>query len=504
VGDEAQLGLEEIAITLWLRPRSGGELADERATELGRELPGKRRYLTRRELDERHGPDETNVDALCAVLADYGLQKVWRRWRALRIRGTPSAFLKFAGDAYNGRPALSREANGFGLVREDGLAPAGLVAKTVAAVIGLTPSSTPARRQTTSTRPAAGNAPSPIAAPAIAKHYSLPPGLDGSGETIGIIAFGGTFDRADFEAGMHAAGVTPPQVTSEVIDAPGADDFSDELAIDTQIAGAFAPGARLKLYFAENSKRGWLDALVTALADETDAPSIVSMSYGQGERNFSTAEIACFEEVFIAAALVGMTVIVASGDSGAYDPAGGKLEVNYPASSRFVLACGGTELLDHEGRIANERVWNAAPKIATGGGFSALSDLPVWQRAPLHAALERYRKEYAVSQGRGTPDIVAMASPGFTIVRGGAQTARGGTSAVAPFLAALVARINQRLEGAPAGFFTPLLYERGPEHRLFREIRQGDLPPFHPNGGWDPSVGLGAPKGSELLQLLTS
>jgi kumamolisin len=502
MGGEAQLGLEEIDITLWLRPRSGGELSGERATELGRTLPGQRSYLTRKELDERHGPDEASVDALCAVLAGYGLRKVWRRWRALRIRGTPRALLEFAGEAGNGRPVRSPEANELGLVREDGLGPPGLVAKTVAAVIGLTRSTVPARRQTMSVRQAAGNGPSPIAAPALAKHYSLPPGLDGSGQTIGIIAFGGTFDRADFEAGMHAAGVTPPQVTSEQIDAPGADDFSDELAIDTQIAGAFAPGARLKLYFAENSKCGWLDALVTALADEAAAPSIVSMSYGQAERHFSTAEIACFEEVFIAAALVGMTVIVASGDSGAYDPAGRQLEVNYPASSRFVLACGGTELLDNDGRIASERVWNAAPKIATGGGFSTRSELPEWQRGPLRAALERYRKEYAAGQGRGTPDLVAMASPGFTIVRGGAQTARGGTSAVAPFLAALVARINQRLEGAPAGFFTPLLYERGSEHRLFREIRQGDLPPFHPNGGWDPSVGLGAPKGSELLQLL--
>ena len=81
--------------------------------------------------------------------------------------------------------------------------------------------------------------------------------------------------------------------------------------------------------------------------------------------------------------------------------------------------------------------------------------------------------------------------------------AGGGTSAVAPFVAALVARINQRLDGTPAGFFVPLLYASGEKGRTFREIRRGEIPPFEPNGGWDPSVGLGAPKGSELLQLLT-
>lgn len=500
--DATKPGSDEIDLTLWLRPREGGGLSVERTIELGRTLPGKRAYLTRVELEARHGPDPAHVDALRAVLAGYGLRTIWQRWRALRVRGTLRSALECIAEVYSAKSA--REGDARELVSPDPYAGAVFLAQSVVAIFGPTRSTEPARRRAAKPHRESGGAP-PIGPQTIARHYSLPPGLDGSGQTIGIFEFGGTFDRADFEASMKAAGVPPCAVTSEAVDeldpAPA---FDDEVAIDTQVAGAFAPGARLKLYFAQNTKRGWLDALVTALADERDAPSIVSLSYGQPESSFSTAEIACFEEIFIAAALIGMTVIVASGDSGpTYGAADGKLEVGYPASSRFVLACGGTELPIAGTRITRERVWNAAQDRLTGGGFSTRHPLPAWQRRPLRAALKRYRDRYAAAQGRGTPDLVAMAQPGFPVVRDGVQAAGGGTSAVAPFIAALVARINQRLDGSQAGLFTPLLYEHGEERQVFREIRSGDIWPFRPSGGWDPSVGLGAPKGSELMQLLT-
>jgi kumamolisin len=500
--DATKPGSDEIDLTLWLRPREGGGLAVERAIELGRTLPGKRSYLTRAELDARHGPDPAHVEAICAVLSGYGLRKIRQCWRALRVRGTLRAASEFLAEIYSAKSA--REGDARELAGDDPYSGALFLAQSVVAIFGPTCSTEPARRRSVKPHPETGGA-SPIGAQTIARHYSLPPGLDGSGQTIGMVEFGGAFDRADFEASMKAAGVPPCVVTSEAVDMlDAAPEFDDEVAIDTQVAGAFAPGARIKLYFAENSKRGWLDALVTALADERDAPSIVSISYGQRESSFSTAEIACFEEVFVAAALVGMTVIVASGDSGpTYGGADGRLEVGYPASSRFVLACGGTELPSAGTRITRERVWNAAQGMLTGGGFSARHPLPAWQRRPLRAALKRYRDRYAAEQGRGTPDLVAMADPGFTVVRAGVKAAGGGTSAVAPFIAALVARINQRLDGAQAGLFTPLLYEQGEERQVFREIRLGDIWPFRPSGGWDPSVGLGAPKGSELMQLLT-
>ena len=510
--DAGKLGLAEIDITLWLHPRKGGALSPERAIALGRTLPGNRQYLSRAELEAQHGPDPAEAKLIGELLAaSYGLRTVWRRWRALRVRGTLASALQFIAEIYNAKAVRPEETGALGIVRDDASDEASLIAKAVVAVFGPAEPADPAHERSVKQPSAAADnaatasaATAPISPQALARHYNLPPGLDGSGQTLGIIEFGGTFDRKDFEASMAAAGVTPGDVTIEEIDPIDPAEFNDEVTIDTQVAGAFAPGAKIKLYFAENTKRGWLEALVSAVADGDAAPSIVSMSYGQPESFFSVAEIACFEEIFVAAALLGTTVIVSSGDSGpGYGAKDGTLAVSYPASSRFVLACGGTELLGNDGRITGERVWNAGSDKATGGGFSVRSELAAWQRGPLHAALGRYRKLYGTAQGRGTPDLVAMAAPGHPIVRGGVKAPGGGTSAVAPFIAALVARINQRLDGTPAGFFTPLLYEHGEAGQAFREIRRGDLPPFRPSGGWDPSVGLGAPKGSELLLLLT-
>jgi kumamolisin len=490
MGDAPRLASDEIDVTLWLRPREGGELSAERATELGRTPPGQRDYLTREELELRHGPDPADVEAVCELLEQsYAIRKVWRRWRALRVRGYPQAFLQLIGGIFNAKAAQPGDPRSPARVPDGAAGGTSLLLRNVAAVFGLAQTSEFARRRVPRpSRTRADGAPA-IGPQAIARHYSFPPGLDGSGQTIGIIAFGGTFDRAGFERSMEASGVPPCEVTSESVDLGALDPSDDAPALVTRAAGAFAPGARIKLYFAENTKRGWIDGLVTTLADRHDAPSIVALSCGQPESVFAPAEIVCFEEVFIAAALVGVTVIVSSGGPGPTDGAGGGFAVAYPAASRFVLACGGTELSADDGRITGERVRNVAGRL--GGGFSTRSALPAWQRRPLGAALERYRNRSAVEPGRGIPDLVATADPGFS------------AGAVAPFIAALVARINQRLDGAPAGFFTPLLYERGEELGVFREIRACAVPPFQPAHGWDPSVGLGAPRGSELMQLLT-
>lgn len=505
-------GSPEIDVTLWLRPRRGGKICPERAFEIGRLLPAQRHYLTRDALDEQHGPDPADVEEVCKILAaSYGLRTAWRRWRALRVTGEPAAFRKLQADLEHEKAQLTGAATPLGRCEEAREADGSFLARTVVELFGLdeAPDAPAGVAPPCGAKPPATAAAAvrPIPPPEIARLYDLPTGLDGAGQTIGLISFGGTFDRADFEAGMRACGVAAGEVTREIVDAVDPATPSAELTIDTQVAGAFAPAARLKIYAAKDSPRGWLDALVTALSDREAAPSVISMSYGQPEGAFTGAQIACFEDVFKAAALAGVTVIVATGDSGAtLDSEAAALTVAYPASSRFVLACGGTEVSQTSvGGRRSERVWNTGAHQATGGGFSSRFSLPPWQQAPLGAAAARYRKLYKAGLGRGTPDLVAMAAPGYTLVYRGEKTAGGGTSAVAPFVAALVVRINQRLGGPTAGFFTPLLYQAfGASQRLFREIREGDIPPFQPRGaGWDPSTGSGAPSGSELMHLLS-
>ena len=75
------------------------------------------------------------------------------------------------------------------------------------------------------------------------------------------------------------------------------------------------------------------------------------------------------------AATLGVTVTVASGDNGSTDgDTDGKLHVDFPASSPYALACGGTTLMAADPTISSETVWNETAKKegATGGGVSTV------------------------------------------------------------------------------------------------------------------------------------
>ena len=280
----------------------------------------------------------------------------------------------------------------------------------------------------------------PLGTQAIARHYSLPRDSTERGKRSGSSSSAGRSIRRISARLCTLQAFGPRSHERDHRCTNGA--FSDELAIDTQVAGVFAHGAGIKLYFGENSMRGWLDALVTALTDERAAPSIVSMSFGQPESRLSRAQIAVLRGIFIAAVLVGITVIVASGDAG---PICASPDGSLTSSIRFesfVLACGGTVPSSRDGRISGERVWNSSGKAIAADSARA-RPCPRGRNGRC-AGLQRYRGEYSGMQGRGTPDLLAMAAPGYPVLRAGVHTAGGGTSAVAPFVAALVARINQR------------------------------------------------------------
>src|SRR5262249_52440762 len=154
------------------------------------------------------------------------------------------------------------------------------------------------------------------------------------------------------------------------------------------------------------------------------------------------------------AAALGVTITVASGDDGSSDGTNGTV-ADFPASSPHVLACGGTELFANGNTISEENVWNdGAQGGSTGGGFSTTFPTPSWQTSALPAG----------STGRGVPDVSGDASPntGYTIVVDGQQQVIGGTSAVAPLYAGLIALVNQQLamQNKPAaGFVNQLLYQ---------------------------------------------
>jgi hypothetical protein len=178
-------------------------------------------------------------------------------------------------------------------------------------------------------------------------------------------------------------------------------------------------------------------------------------------------------------------VTAAAGDNGSNDGERGN-HCDYPASSPHVLGCGGTSLHVNGANIS-ETVWNdGAQGGATGGGFSSLFPLPSWQTN--------------AAASRGVPDVAGVADPetGYVVDVDGQQMVIGGTSAVAPLWAALVARLNQAL-GKRLGFINPTLYALA---GVFRDIVNGTNGAFSARPGWDACTGLGVPIGNKLLASL--
>src|SRR6202011_1072179 len=197
--------------------------------------------------------------------------------------------------------------------------------------------------------------------------------------------------------------------------------------------------AKIVVYFAPNTDAGFLDAITTAIHDTTHKPSVISISWGGPESSWTAQAMTAMDDAFQAAASLGITVCVASGDNGSSDGvAGGGDHVDFPASSSFVLACGGTSLRTQQGAIASETVWNnGAGGGASGGGISSVFALPAWQKG-LSA-----RKGNGASiprTMRGVPDVAGDADPatGYNVRVDGSDTVIGGTSAVAPLWAALI------------------------------------------------------------------
>jgi len=102
--------------------------------------------------------------------------------------------------------------------------------------------------------------------------------------------------------------------------------------------------------------------------------------------------------------------------------------------------------------------------------------------------------------GRGVPDVAGDADPqtGYDVLVDGVESAVGGTSAVAPLYAALVAQMNENL-ATRCGFLNPFLYL----HRdVFRDITKGTNGSFNAQAGWDPTTGSGSIDGKALLKKL--
>ncbi|MBO0929804.1 S53 family peptidase [Fibrella aquatilis] len=342
----------------------------------------------------------------------------------------------------------------------------------------------------------------------LANIYNYPTGVTGKGQRIAIIELGGGFRPADITAYFKSLGLKAPVVKAVSVDggvnSPSTANSADgEVMLDIEVAGAVAPGAQLIVYFAPNTDKGFLDAITTALHDTVNKPSVISISWGAAEKNWTAQSLTTFNQAFQGAAALGITVCAAAGDTGSGDGVNdGKAHVDFPASSPFVLACGGTNLKTNGNVIISETVWHASKDSATGGGISDAFDLPDYQqKAGVPPSVNDGKRV-----GRGLPDVSAVADPatGYNVRVDGQNMVIGGTSAVSPLMAGLVALLNQQ-RAKPVGFLNPILYANP---AVCRDITQGDNitvagnKGYKAQPGWDAATGLGVVDGQKLAKAI--
>ncbi|MFY9864454.1 MAG: protease pro-enzyme activation domain-containing protein [Trebonia sp.] len=350
----------------------------------------------------------------------------------------------------------------------------------------------------------------PLTAPQVAGLYNFPAGTDGTGQTIAIIELGGGYTQSDLDMYFSGLGLATPSVTAVGVDggsnSPG-QPSDGEVELDIQVAGAVAPKAAQLVYFAANTDQGFINAIAQAV-HTTPPPIVVSISWGQSEDQWSEQSRNSMDSVFADAAALGVTVTVAAGDNGSSDDPNSTsgVHVDFPASSPHVLACGGTQLIGNlsTNTITSEVVWNelANNEGAGGGGVSDVFPLPSWQAnvgVPTIAG--------GTSTGRGVPDVAGNADPvtGYLVVVDGKQQPIGGTSAVAPLWAGLIARLAQAT-GKKFGLLQPLIYggvTAGAAAQGFNDITQGNNGAYSAGPGWDATTGLGSPNGQALLTHLS-
>jgi kumamolisin len=493
---------ERVEVTVRLRRKA--PLPADGALQ-GDTSPGKRKYLSREEFAAAHGADPQDIEKVEAFAKSHGLVIV--ESNAARRSVVLSGDAKSVGDAFGVELQQYEHDSGTYRGRVGTISVPAELADVVEGVFGLDdrPQADPHFQHFTAARGLRSHAAGSFTPPALAALYNFPSDADGTGQCIGIIELGGGFRPKDLSVYFKGLGLPVPNVKAVLVDharnhPTNASSADGEVMLDIEVAAAVAPKASIAVYFAPNTDQGFLDAITMAVHDTVNRPSVISISWGSAESNWTAQSMTNFDQAFQAAAAMGVTICCASGDNGSADGVtDGKAHVDFPASSPNVLGCGGTKLMGSGTSIASEVVWNEGTNSATGGGVSAFFPLPAYQKSANVPPVAGSTNQ----TGRGVPDVAGDADPatGYEVRVDGQNMVIGGTSAVAPLWAGLIALLNQKLS-QPVGFLNPLLYGSLAGRSVVNDITSGNNGSYSAKNGWDPCTGLGSPNGAALLQAL--
>jgi kumamolisin len=484
-----------VGVTVYLAHRVAPDWIDEEA----RRPPGSRKRISHEEWAQAHGARPEDVNALCRFAEANGLVvgRTDEARRQVKIMGAVGAVADAFGAHFEGMYAPSENGPAY-RARSGALSVPAELGDAVTGVFGLDDRPV-ARPQIRFARAGAVS----YTPPEVAKAYGFPSGVDGSGEAVGIIELGGGYRETDLTTYFDSLRIAPPTVTAVPVDggsnSPGTDTNADaEVMLDIEMVGAIAPGAEIVVFFAPNTDQGFIDAVSEAIHDASHKISVVSISWGGSEDSWTAQARTQMETILTDAGGLGVTVTAAAGDSGSGDGStDGSAHVDFPASAPHALGCGGTTLEISGTAISSETVWDTQHNGATGGGVSDVFALPGYQscaKVPDNVGSGK--------PGRGVPDVAGDSNPqtGYTIRVDGNDETVGGTSAVAPLWAGLIALLNQSL-GAPLGFAQPRLYALLGS-TAFHDITSGSNGAYSAGPGWDACSGLGSPSGATLAKQL--
>lgn len=326
--------------------------------------------------------------------------------------------------------------------------------------------------------------------------------LDGSGETV-VFTEIDKFDPRMLDAYARKFNLPPFDVSVRQDSAAwgNPDAEAGEADLDLEIVHAVAPAAKLVVYYA--SPQGTkVDLAAEAAFKAYPQGAVLSESLGTCETPDEQSEANLVNDETAKAAAQGWSIFVSTGDRGAFGcvPEGdfNALSTNVLSGVPNVTAVGGTyALLSADGGYFKEAAWGEPiEQWGSGGGPSMFWPLPSWQVGP------GTRSQYSNGK-RQNPDISGNADgqSGWDIFAGGQESPVGGTSAAAPFWAAITALIDQNLKSKHlpvVGFANPALYAfaqspAGLPAPPFHDITVGTNLYYPATPGWDFATGLGTP-----------
>jgi len=312
------------------------------------------------------------------------------------------------------------------------------------------------------------------------------------GGLYGDVSNTGILTNGDIQSYWQIIGISPSNMPTVVIktingatNLPNINDGGStiENTIDIISIGTSCPTSNLTivLYIAPNSFPQFPLILNAIINDTTYKPNVISISWGAPEIYFDTPTLNSVNNILQIANSRNINITVATGDYGSNDGVGGNGSYcDFPSSSPFVTACGGTNLRCPNKKydsLTIESSWSSG-----GGAISAIFSKPNYQKN-------------LIGNKRHTPDIAMNADPNTGILYkiNGQFYVIGGTSVVSPTFAGFLAASNINF------FVNPTLYTNS---LAFNDILTGSNGNFKAKTGYDNCTGMGSIKGDILNCIL--